>query len=481
MSLWSLPLFHLIAALLLVLPPLHRAGAWLNLAVGAGGLAITLFLLLSGTEPAAGSWLRLDGLNRPLLAAAAFTGFTTAWFSLGWLPGEANTSRLPQRAARLYHPVFQFILCGLHTALLADHLGLLWAGLEAATLASLLLIALTGQTAALEAAWRAFLQCSAGIALALFGTLLFHIAAQSIGLQPEFALSYVSLATRAPDLPTGLTGLGFLLILSGYGVKAGLVPLHQWLADAHAEGPVPVAAVLSGLSLSVALYAILRFAVLAIPAGELPHLLLAGAGLITALIAGPLLFRRSNPIQPPDPRRFFAFSSIEMTGLACLAFGLGGTLGTQAGVGLILTQMLTKPALFFLLGRLQQHPPLPPDPKAPLPLAGWLFAGLILCLIGLPPFIGFGPKLGLAGAAFGAHALIGLALMLALCLSGWAILRFSWHLWLDKNAPRPAVPVTLRASLYAPVALHLLLVLAGGLLSFDPLVQALRAAAEVMR
>jgi formate hydrogenlyase subunit 3/multisubunit Na+/H+ antiporter MnhD subunit len=82
--------------------------------------------------------------------------------------------------------------------------------------------------------------------------------------------------------------LAFVFLIVGYGTKTGLVPLHNWLPDAHAEGPTPVSAVLSGLLLNVALYAIIRCKVLVDGALETRFAgnLMMGFGLLTVVVAG---------------------------------------------------------------------------------------------------------------------------------------------------------------------------------------------------
>ena len=128
--------------------------------------------------------------------------------------------------------------------------------IELATLITVLMVGLYRTPAALEAAWKYFILGSLGIALALFGTILIYLAAQPVMGQGLPAMAWDRLLAHAGQFDPALLNLAFVFLLLGYGTKAGLVPLHAWLPDAHAEGPTPISAVLSGLLLNVALYAV---------------------------------------------------------------------------------------------------------------------------------------------------------------------------------------------------------------------------------
>ena len=134
-------------------------------------------------------------------------------------------------------------------------------------------------------------------------------------------------AGRRASIPA-LLNVAFVFLLLGYGTKVGLAPLHAWLPDAHAEGPTPISAVLSGLLLNVALYALLRFKMLlaANPARDRARAADGDAGPGLALFAGFMLYRRR------DIKRMFAYSSIEHMGIITFAFGMGGPLANFAGL-----------------------------------------------------------------------------------------------------------------------------------------------------
>jgi hydrogenase-4 component F len=161
---------------------------------------------------------------------------------------------------------------------------------------------------------------------------------------------WTRLLLNAIHFDPALLNLAFVFLLLGYGTKVGLAPLHAWLPDAHAEGPTPISAVLSGLLLNVALYALLRFKMLlaANPAALAPGPLMVIMGLISVVFAAFMLYRRR------DIKRMFAYSSIEHMGIIAFAFGMGGPLANFAGLLHMTMHSLTKSAIFFAVGHISQ-------------------------------------------------------------------------------------------------------------------------------
>src|SRR5947199_5498809 len=240
---------------------------------------------------------------------------------------------------------FTMLLC-----LLSNNVGVLWVALDGATLSTVLLVSLYRTPASLEAAWKYFILCSVGIAQALFGTILLYFAAEKVLGPGGDALLWTHLYAVRGELEPTVLSLAFVFLLVGYGTKAGLVPLHNWLPDAHAEGPTPISAVLSGLLLNVALYALIRCKVITDGALERPFAstLLMAFGLLSVVVAAFFLSRQR------DVKRMFAYSSIEHMGLITFAFGLGGPVASFAGLLHMTLHSLTKSAIFFAVGHAAQ-------------------------------------------------------------------------------------------------------------------------------
>ena len=195
----------------------------------------------------------VDPFNVFLVALTAFVGWTTAMFSRPYMRTEEHHGRVNRPRLRLYHSMYQLFMATMLLALLTNNMGLLWVAMEAATLSTVLLVSLYRTPASIEAAWKYFILCGVGIAQALFGTILLYFAAERVLGAEGNALLWTHLNLVKADLEPAIMSLAFVFLLVGYGTKIGLVPLHNWLPDAHAEGPTPISAVLSGLLLNVAL------------------------------------------------------------------------------------------------------------------------------------------------------------------------------------------------------------------------------------
>ena len=337
----------LAAAAVLVLLPGYRASAALN--VIACFLSLLCALLTTGT-PGARGFLLVDDLNVVFIVLNSFVGFTTSVFSASYINHEIAIGRLTTRHLRFYHAMYQLMLFGMNLALVANNIGLMWVAVELATLTTVLMVGIYRTHEALEAAWKYFILGSVGIALALFGTILVYMAARPVIGEGHDAMVWTALIEKAGSFSPELLNVAFVFLMLGYGTKVGLAPLHAWLPDAHAEGPTPISAVLSGLLLNVALYALLRFKMLlALNPGALaPGPLMVSMGLVSLVFAAFMLYRRR------DIKRMFAYSSIEHMGIITFAFGMGGPLANFAGLLHMTMHSLTKSAIFFAVGHIAQ-------------------------------------------------------------------------------------------------------------------------------
>ncbi|WP_025916259.1 hydrogenase 4 subunit F [Herminiimonas sp. CN] len=348
---------------------------------------LTAKIIASGPIFAFGKLFFVDPLNVFLVTLTAFVGLTTALFSRPYMRIERDHGKMTPARMRLYHSMFQLFMFTMLLALLTNNMGILWVAMEGATLATVLLVSVYRTATSLEAAWKYFILCGVGIALALFGTILLYLAAdRQLGGDSD-ALLWTNLNAIKTHLEPAIMSLAFVFLLVGYGTKMGLVPLHNWLPDAHAEGPTPISAVLSGLLLNVALYAVLRFKVLADGAlhNGIPGKLLVGFGLISVLVATFSLSRQK------DVKRMFSYSSIEHVGLMTFAFGIGGPIATYAGLLHMTVHSLVKSAIFFTVGHACQKAgsQVIADIRGLVkvsPTVGWGMLLGSLAILGMPPF-----------------------------------------------------------------------------------------------
>ena len=357
------------------------------LATFLSAVALTIRVISHGPLLVLDRLFFVDPFNVFLVALTAFVGFTTSIFSRPYMRIEREHGRLTHARLRLYHSMFQVFNFTMLLALLTNNMGILWVAMEAATLATVLLVSLYRTPASLEAAWKYFILCGVGIAQALFGTILLYFAAEKLLGAEGGALLWTELNTVKGQLEPTVLSLAFVFLLVGYGTKVGLVPLHNWLPDAHAEGPTPVSAVLSGLLLNVALYAVVRCKVLVDGSLQTSFAkgLMMGFGMLSVVVAAFLLSRQK------DIKRLFAYSSIEHMGIITFAFGMGGPVANFAGLLHMTVHSLTKSAIFFAVGHAAQKTgtQLMDGIRGLItisPSIGWGLVLGTLAILGMPPF-----------------------------------------------------------------------------------------------
>ena len=448
----------LVAAALLAFVRDYRWSARLNILASAIvlGFAVQLFQ----SRPPANAYLLADDLNVVFIVLNAFVGLTTSIFSASYIGHELETGRLTPGYLRFYHMMFQLMMFGMDLALTANNIGLMWVAIELATLSTVVMVGIYRTHEALEAAWKYFILGSVGIALALFGTILVYLAAVSAIGEGMGAMAWTNLLRHAATLDPSLLNIAFVFLLLGYGTKVGLAPMHAWLPDAHAEGPTPVSAVLSGLLLNVALYALLRFKMIvaASPGTISVGPLMITLGLGSLIFAAFMLYRRR------DIKRLFAYSSIEHMGIIVFAFGIGGPFGNFAGLLQMTMHSLTKSAIFFSVGHIAQVKGTQKIADirgltSSHPLLGWTLVAGVIAIAGVPPFGVFMSEFLVLSSAFArAPALATLAAFGLLVALGALLLRLSSVAFGEPAGPKTPV----RAS-YVPIFAHLGLVLVGGL------------------
>jgi hydrogenase-4 component F len=459
-------LLPLAAAAVLALLPGYRLTARLNVLACAATLAASVGLLV-GSRPAPGDYLLVDDLNSVFIVLTAFVGFTTSIFSAGYISHELETGRLTPVFLRFYHAMYQLMMFGMNLAFVSNNIGLMWVSVEIATLTTVLMVGLYRTHEALEAAWKYFILGSVGIALALFGTILVYMAAQPAMGAGHDAMIFTLLMAKAEKFDPALLNVAFVFLLLGYGTKVGLAPLHAWLPDAHAEGPTPISAVLSGLLLNVALYAVLRFKLLlaASPGAIAPGPLMAMMGLVSLIFAAFMLYRRR------DIKRLFAYSSIEHMGIIVFAFGMGGPLSNFAGLLHMTMHSLTKSAIFFAVGHIAQVKGTQrmsdiSGLTETHPMLGWGLVAGVVAIAGAPPFGIFMSEFLVVTSTFARLPWLALPLVFGLLVAfGALLLRLTQVAF---GEPRGGMAPVKGSHL--PMLAHLGLVLLGGVWLPPPLV-----------
>jgi hydrogenase-4 component F len=405
----------LAALLAAAVTPYRRVVGWTNalLSLLSVGAVVTLWRhILAGEVLTAGpqEFLRADALSTLLAFCVSVVGALAAWLGPGM--GEDDGYDPAQaRRFRIFANLFTFTML---VAVTSNNVGVMWIAVEATTITSAMLIPLHVSKASVEASWKYILIGSIGIALAFGGTVLAYFDFVNLAGRQDAALNWTVLMTSASRLHPEVMQIAFVFILIGYGTKAGLAPMHTWLPDAHSEAPAPLSAMMSGVLLAVALYAVIRWeAVVNAAAGTgFTDGLFIALGVLSIVIAAFSLMIQRNF------KRMLAYSSIEHMGLACVGLALG-PLGTFAAMLHLLNHTLAKSMMFFLAGRVLHRYGTTEIGEVSgllkvMPWTGGLFAAGTLAVIGLPPFGLFISEFALfrAGFAAGRPWLMGLVLAL---------------------------------------------------------------------
>ena len=450
-------LIPMVAALLLAVLPGYWLTARLNVAAAFLSFAAASSLFFGRPQP--GPYLHVDDLNNVFIVLTTFVGFTTSVFSASYISHELEIGRLTPTYLRFYHAMYQVLMFAMNLALVANNIGVMWVAIELATLTTVLMVGIYRTHEALEAAWKYFILGSVGIALALFGTILVYMAARPVVGEGLDAMVWTVLIAHAAAFDPALLNLAFVFLLLGYGTKVGLAPLHAWLPDAHAEGPTPISAVLSGLLLNVALYALLRFKMLlAMNANALaPGPLMVMMGLISLIFASFMLYRRR------DIKRMFAYSSIEHMGIITFAFGMGGPLANFAGLLHMVMHSLTKSAIFFAVGHIAQVKGT--QKIADMggltetnPVLGWGLVLGVVAIAGLPPLGIFMSEFLVVSSTFAREPWLAIPLVFGILLALGAL-----FLRLNSIAfGEPKGPTAESNASYVPMFAHLAIVFVAG-------------------
>jgi hydrogenase-4 component F len=440
-----------VASCLVLLPALARLAAVVTLL--ASGLSLALAtriagaVVRSGPQTALGGYLDCDALGALVLLLVAFVGTTASLYSAGYLGARDHGERRLER--RRYYPLYNLFLLSMLAVPIIGHIALMWIAVSLTTLLSAFLVGYDDTPEALEAAWKYVVLTTLGAILALLGILILYWASDIAGSGP---FSWAGLLAAAPHMPPALLWTGFLLVLVGFGTKAGLVPMHTWLPDAHSQAPASICALLSGVETTTVLYAILRL----FPALEAGGLVQARSwfivfGLISVGAAALLL------IHVRDYKRMFAFSTVEHMGIILVAVGLGGGAAHLGAAYQITAHALAKSFCFYAAGvavlavgtqeiaavrGLMQS-----SPGAALAL---LLGGLAIA--GAPPFAVFVSefaifKAGLAAGHYWTIGLLALFVVVAFCGILLQISRMLFGAPPEPSVTAGAAPATCRVTL----------------------------------
>ncbi|MFN3740286.1 MAG: hydrogenase 4 subunit F [Thermodesulfovibrionales bacterium] len=332
--------------------------------------------------------LYMDSLSAYIMSLVIFLGIASSAYSTGYIAHEFQVGLIDLKGMRRYYALLHLFIFTMLLVTASNNLALLWIAVEATTIVSAVLIGLgyTKRPMAIEAAWKYVILCTVGITFALLGTFITYYASTGV-TGSNGLLLWTDLKATAHKFNPSTMKLAFIFILVGYGTKAGLAPVHNWLPDAHSEAPSPISALLSGILLNTAFYGILRFVSIVEPStGNLfTGNLLILFGLISIGISTIFILVQENY------KRLLAYSSIEHMGIISLGIGIGGFAGLYGSLLHILNHALAKPLMFFTSGKIQSHYGSTRIERVGGVLSSMPFLGVLtfigaLSLSGTPPF-----------------------------------------------------------------------------------------------
>ncbi len=412
MTILALLLIPLLASAVTVVMRGVRRMEVVYLLSAAGSFLAAVWLaadvLKQGPVTWAGGFFYADHLSALVALLTAFVYLVSAPYAVGYFRRDAEQpgSGIGARKLRKYYALTPLFGFSMFLVVVSNNLGVMWMAAEGTTLASIFLVTFYGRGTSLEAAWKYAMLAGVGLSMALFGTVLTYYAAhQVLGGESLSVLNWSVLAGSAVHFDKTVMRLSFILVLLGYGTKAGMAPMHTWKPDAYSEAPVPVSTLLATAVVNCALYALARFYVLTgLCAGSsFASQLLVIFGLLSIGIAVPfILVQRSY-------RRLLAYSSIDHGGIMVLGLGFGGALGALGMLLHMTFYSVTKPLLFFCAGNAQQQTGNDSLKKAPggllhsLPVSGPMFLLAALALTGTPPFSLFQSEFTILRAGFAAQ------------------------------------------------------------------------------
>lgn len=478
------PLLPLVAAATVGVAGWRPATAWAGPLAAAGvagvGTALAVHVLDHGPVSAANDVFRADALSAFMVIVIGLVAMIATGYGVAYVRAELEHGHTTVAGARTYGVLVQVFVAAMLVAVLANNLGVLWVAVEATTIATAFLVGHRRTRASLEASWKYVVIGSVGVALAFLGTVLVYFASRHTGAGASAALNWTTLVQIAPRLDPGVMRLAVGLLVLGYGTKVGLAPMHTWLPDAHSQAPAPVSALMSGVLLPVAFYAILRYKVVA-DAALGPHYLrglLVAASLLSLAVAASLL------IGQRDYKRLLAYSSIEHMGLVALGTAVGTPLAVAAALLHVLGHGLGKAVVFCSSGEI-----LLGDGTTEIagvrgllgrsPLVGGVFGIGLVALLGLPPFSLFASELAIAraGVADGLGWAVAVAMVLLLVIFA-SVIGHAQHMLLGEPVAHVEVHRT-TAVAAVPLVTGLVVIAALGV-SIWPIDRLLHAAARVV-
>ncbi|WP_298208539.1 proton-conducting transporter membrane subunit [Ferrimicrobium sp.] len=396
----------------------HRVPWIATLIADLGIIAVGIFVVLARPERAvAADNFRLDQLAGIMLLVIGSVAALASATSRAYLDHQLEGDPLTEEKRRLYWNLFNLFTLTMILAVVSNNLGITWIAVEATTVSTTFLVGFKRTPKSLEAAWKYAIICSFGLSVALLGVVVLYFGATKAGIPGSQALLINVLLRHASELNPDIVRIGIGLCIIGFGAKAGLVPFHTWLPDAHSQAPAPISAMMSGVLLSVASSVVLRVVELSttILGPSYGRLLLLTIGILTMGIAALLIIGQT------ELKRMLAQSSMEQMGLVAIAIAINSELAIAALLLHIVVHGIAKSSAFITAGQMEETT----GKHQIADIAGMLrthpqiargFILAVVALVALPPFGLFWSEAGIITATVQAGYLLPAILVVLLLL-----------------------------------------------------------------
>ncbi len=344
-------------------------------------------------------FIYLDTLSAFFIFVISVIAFAAALYSIDYIKKDVEMGVISEKKAKIYYVLFNLFCFSMLFVPAVNNLGMLWVAIEMTTLISAFLVGFYNNKESVEAAWKYIIICSVGIIFALLGTILFSYAFSLSASMKN--LNWSDMVASAGKMDKNILKIAFIFILVGYGTKAGLAPMHTWLPDAHSQAVAPVSALLSGVLLKTAIYAILRFGIITIKSVGFAYFgnLMILLGIISlAISCGFILVQK-------DLKRLLAYHSIEHVGIISIGLGIGGILGIGGAMLHVFNHAVTKALMFFGAGNVvnkyrTHNMHIIRGVISTMPFTGFMLLMGAFALAGMPPFSIFISEIFIICAAF---------------------------------------------------------------------------------
>ncbi len=397
-------------------------------------IAIRVGILVFGgqTLKALGNAIFVDGLSALMIVLVDGMVILIALQSIKYMRHEQEKGIVSEGRLTLYYALILLFTGTMNWTVSTNHMVMLYVAMEGTTLATALLVAFYRKKASLEAGYKYVLLVVVGITFALFGIVLIFAAAYPHLKVGSHALLLTEIGKVVTLIPKNIALLGIAFMTIGFATKAGLVPFHAWLPDAHSEAPSPISALLSGLIIKIGAYALARTVTIFAPTYHSVIIFIA------ILSSASMLIGILMAIVQDDLKRMLAFSSVSQISYVFEGLGLGTYLGIYGGLFHLVNHTIIKALLFmsvgavmYATGGMRKISELGGLAKK-MPITAFCFIVGALAIGGLPPFNGFMSKFTIFLAIGEEHIYWALVIsiitgVLTLACLVWAAYRVFWQ------------------------------------------------------